>query len=212
MPSNAEDYVQRYQSPLPPYMEKIKSYGLSHKVPIVRDDMGQMLRLFCRMLKPQKILEIGCGISYSTHWMLLGAEESEITALDYNYDRLNCCVDYLNQSGFSKQVKLVQGWAEDFFKDNHGQYDLIFQDSTKKNYVEMIGDCYRFLKPGGWLVADNIFFNGKVFGLSKDQERKYSRGVETINDFNLKMSEHPGFQTDYFPFSDGILVAQKVAN
>ncbi|MBU3915822.1 methyltransferase domain-containing protein, partial [bacterium] len=143
---NGLDYLSPLQPILPEWMERIKQDGIARKVPIVRDDMGQFIRMLCSIKKPDSILEIGCGISYATHWMLLGYNHSKITALDYNQDRLNQCENYLQMSGFKNQVELKCCWAEDFFKDNTRKYDLIFQDSTKKGYAGMIDHCYQCLR------------------------------------------------------------------
>ncbi len=204
-------YLEMIQSRPPKYFDQIKADGLEQKVPIIRDDMGVFIRMLCSLIRPESILEIGCGISYATHWMLLGSPESRVVGLDYNEDRLEQCRRYLEHSGWIDQVDLRRCWAEEFFKDNDQQFDLIFQDSTKKGYTGMIEDCYRCLKPGGTLVVDNIFFNEMVFGLKPEQEKKYAKGVALLKTFNEKMSQHPGFECSFLPLSDGVLVARRTS-
>ncbi len=209
--TQALKYLDSVQPPVSGVLEKIKKDGLAQKVPIIRDDMGVFIRMICALRQPDTILEIGCGISYATHWMLLGAPRTQIVAIDSNQQRIKQCKTYLEQSGYIDQVELKNCWAEDFFKDNQQCFDLIFQDSTKKGYAGMIDQCYQCLKPGGILVVDNIFFNGKVFGLTPDQEKKYSNGVVSIRAFNEAMAQHPGFDCSFLPLSDGILVAQRIS-
>lgn len=208
--SQALAYLETIQPDPPAYLKQIKSDGLAQKVPIVGDDMGIFLRMICSLVQPERILEIGSGISYATHWMLLGAPLSRIVAIDNNKDRLKQCEGYLMQSGFIERVELKQCWAEDFFKENTETFDLIFQDSTKKGYEGMIDTCYHCLKPGGILIADNIFYNRKVFGLSPAQEKKYANGVASLKAFNEKMAQHPGFDCSFLPLSDGVLVARRI--
>ena len=193
----------------PTWLDEIRMKGTKRKVPIIDDDMGCFLRLLCSLYKPSKILEIGCGISYATHWMLLGSPDSRIIGLDYNADRLQMCREFLETSGFSQQVILKRMWADDFFDSNDDTFDLILQDSTKKEYAGMIDNCYQRLKVGGLLIVDNIFFNGKVFGLEPDQEKKYLKGVTALQQFNQQISRHPGFECHFFAISDGVLVAQR---
>lgn len=203
------DYLEPFQVTLPPWMDEIKTEGLKRKVPIVDDDMGRFLRILCMVKKPKDILEIGCGISYATHWMLLGNDESNIIALDYNQERLDICEKYLKKSGFSGKVQLKRQWALDFFASEKLSFDLIFQDSTKKDYAGMIENCYQCLNKEGLLIVDNIFFNKKVFGLSKDQEKKYKNGVESLKQFTEKVAAHPGLECHFFSISDGVLVAKR---
>ncbi|MBT6612454.1 MAG: O-methyltransferase [Deltaproteobacteria bacterium] len=208
--SQALIYLESVQPSAPAWLEQIKEDGLAQKVPIIRDDMGVFIRMICALRQPETILEIGCGISYATHWMLLGSPRSRVVAIDSNQQRVEQCKTYLEESGYIDRVELRNCWAEDFFKDNHQYFDLIFQDSTKKGYAGMIDQCYQCLKPGGILVVDNVFFNGKVFGLTPDQEKKYSNGVVSVRAFNEKMAKHPGFDCSFLPLSDGILVAQRI--
>ncbi|MFH2129851.1 MAG: methyltransferase domain-containing protein [bacterium] len=208
--TQALTYLSSLQ-PLPPEgLKQIKADGQAQKVPIVDDEMGVFIRMICALLQPEVILEIGCGISYATHWMLLGSPRSRVVALDSNRERLVQCQTYLEQSGFIDQVELRHCWAEDFFRDNQQYFNLIFQDSTKKGYAGMIDQCYQCLIPGGVLVVDNIFFNRKVFGLTSVQEQKYANGVASLQAFNREMASHPGFNCSFLPLSDGVLVAQRI--
>ncbi len=209
--TQALSYLETVQPDPPAYLEQIKTDGLEQKVPIIGDDMGVFIRMICSLIQPKTILEIGCGISYATHWMLLGSPRSRVIAIDYNQDRLELCNEYLKRSGFIDQVELKRCWAEDFFKENKQQFDLIFQDSTKKGYAGMIDECHWCLKPGGTLIVDNIFFNQKVFGLASAQEKKYANGVAALKAFNEKMAQHPGFDCSFLPLSDGVLVARRTS-
>ncbi len=202
-------YLDQFQMATPGWLEEIKTTGLEKKIPIIDDDMGRFLRIICLLCKPGKILEIGCGISYATHWMLLGSPESEITGLDNNADRLAQSERFLNRSGFSKQVNLKRMWANDYFKENNTTFDLILQDSTKKDYAGMIENCYQCLNQKGLFIADNIFYNHKVLGLKPDQEKKYRKGVAALEQFNQEISQHPGFECHFFAISDGVLIAQR---
>lgn len=209
--TQALKYLETVQPEPPAYIKQIKDEGLAHKVPIIHDDMGIFIRMICSLVQPRSILEIGCGISYATHWMLLGSPGSRVVAIDNNSDRLAQCRTYLERSGFIGQVELRKIWAEDFFKENCQRFDLVFQDSTKKGYEGMIGSCYNCLNPGGILVVDNIFYNQKVFGLTPAQEKKYANGVASLKAFNEQMAQHKGFDCSFLPLSDGVLVARRIS-
>lgn len=203
-------YVSKLNPKMPTFLQELKTKGDSEKVPIIDDEMGEFLKLFCSLNQPKKILELGCGISYSTHWMLLGAPKTEIIALDANHLRLDICKEYLKKSGFSSQVTLVNAWIEDYFLESTEKFDLIFMDSTKKNYIDLLDNCYSSLNDNGYLIADNIFFNGKVLELREDQVKKYQKGVNKLKDFNTAIASHSGFESIFFPLSDGVLVAKKI--
>lgn len=203
------DYLEPLQMDLPDWMRELKKEGIESKIPIVDDDMGRFLRLVCSLKKPERILEIGCGITYATHWMLLGYPAAGVTGLDFNRDRLETGRRFLEISGFSNQVELRRVWASDFFRDNDKKYHLIFQDSTKKEYIDVLEECYAALEEGGLFIVDNVFYNGKVFGLTPEQEAKYAGSVAALEEFNQKVSRHPGFECHFLAISDGVLVAQR---
>jgi predicted O-methyltransferase YrrM len=208
--ADALRYITPLQQPVPEWLEIIKRAGIARKVPIVRDDMGQFLKLICSLITPEWILEIGCGISYSTHWMLLGSPQSKIIALDTNQDRLNQCKTHLERSGFQDRVTLVHQWAEEFFDQNRQKFDLIFQDATKKEYIKMLEPMHTALKTGGTLIVDNIFYGGKVLGMSIEERKKYAKGVALLEEFNQVISQHTGFETTFLPLSDGTLIAKRI--
>lgn len=203
------NYLETYQQELPAVMQQIRTEGKENKIPIVDDDMGRFLRLICSLSRPQSILEIGVGISYASHWMLLGNPTAEITGLDFNQGRLDQAAAFLAASGHGDQVTLLRMWGKDFFQQNEARFDLILQDSTKKEYAGMLDSCYESLNKNGLLIVDNIFYNGKVFGLTPDQEKKYRNGVNLLEEFNRNVSVHPGFECHFFAISDGVLVAQR---
>ncbi|MBT4526834.1 MAG: methyltransferase domain-containing protein [Deltaproteobacteria bacterium] len=207
--SQAVAYIAKLNPPLPENLEAIRNFGIKNKVPIIDDELGFFLKFVCSIFNPGRILEIGCGISYSTHWMLYGSSESKITALDSNRYRLDQCRKYLQLSENVHRVQLVHNWAKDFFEGNSQQFDLIFLDSTKKEYIDLLDDCYLALVKNGLLIVDNIFYNRKIFGLTPDQKKKYGKSTQLLETFNQKIANHPNFSCTFLPMSDGVLVAKR---
>lgn len=204
------EYVEKLNPPLSGLLKAIKKAGMENGVPIVNDEVGQFLAMICSIHRPKTILEVGCGISYSTHWMLKGYSRSRITALDANHIRLHQCIDYLKESNCINRVELIHGWADEFFCENSKQFDMIFLDSAKREYIKLMESCHKALHTGGILVADNIFFNGKVFGLTENEVKKYQKGTDLLKQFNEKIVGFSGFTCTFLPLSDGILVAQRI--
>ena len=202
-------YIAGLNPSLPESLGRVKEFGEKNNVPIIDDELGYFLRLISQLHQPGKILEIGCGISYSTHWMLLGSASCEIIAVDSNKFRLEQCERFLNLSGNRNRVKLHHSWVNDFFKQNEESFDLIFLDSTKKEYIDLLDLCYHSLNPGGLFVVDNIFYNRKMFGLLPEQEKKYGNATRLLQKFNDAMSKHPGFNCTFLPLSDGVLIAKR---
>ena len=204
------DYLEPLQLQIPSWMKQIKEFGIDTYVPIVQDDMGRFLRMMVQVERPKRILEIGCGISYSTHWMLLSGVDCKITAVDANHERLDYCREILKVSGYESQVELHHLYADEYFQQSQGGFDLIFQDAAKKAYAGMIEECYKNLKVGGLFIVDNIFYNNKVYIPRDKLLTKFRNGVDKLNEFNHIMASHEGFECSFFAISDGVLVARKI--
>ncbi|MDT8447436.1 MAG: O-methyltransferase [bacterium] len=208
-------YLESLEPALPDYLMQIKEYGLSERVPIVSDEVGAFLQLLTSLKTPKRILELGSGISYSTHWMLLGAPSAHLVALDCNADRVVLSRAFLAGSGFLAQVELREQWIEEYFDRQGAQiaesFDFIFMDSTKKDYANLLASCYKALAIDGLLVVDNVFYSGKVLQPPQELTKKYSANVAAMKAFNANILEHPGFRAQFLALGDGLLVARKLA-
>ncbi|OGG96742.1 MAG: hypothetical protein A2508_09590 [Candidatus Lambdaproteobacteria bacterium RIFOXYD12_FULL_49_8] len=206
-----EAYFSGLEGALPDSLKRVKDYALEHQVPVVSDQVGGFLKLLCGLTKPKRILELGSGISYSTHWMLLGWPNAQIVSVDANGDRIELARGFLEASGALTQVELHSSWIEPFLETRLGEFDLIFLDSVKKDYATLLSQCYKILLPEGLLVADNILYQGKVLSLLPEQEKKYAAGVGSIKAFNQAVAEHPALDAHFLSIGDGLLVARKLA-
>jgi len=207
----ASRYLATISTDLPDFLAQQKAEGKADQVPIVSDEVGQMLQMLCSLNKPNQILELGSGIGYSTHWMLLGYPQAKITSVDANQQRLDAAANYLASSGGIDQVKLVCQWAENYLEQPVESFDLIFLDSTKKDYPMLLEQCYKSLRPNGLLVADNIFYQGKLLLSATELSVKEQQNIAKMDQFNHHAAGHPGLDVQFFALGDGLLIARKVA-
>lgn len=203
------DFLHSLNPKKPDWLEHIKDCGKVEQVPILHEDTGITLKLLCSLLQPKNILEVGCGFSFSTHWMLLGAPNSKIDAIDMNGKRLERCIDFLKKSGFSDNVDLHCTNGLEFLESTEKNYDLIFLDSIKKDYQYLLEPSLNHLNEGGYLIVDNILFGGRSVRLEENDKKKYTKGVEALNYFNQMAAEHPKLECSFLNVGDGLLVAKK---
>jgi len=208
-PSSAA-YLQTLETNRPDFLLDQKREGKLDQVPIVSDEVGQMLQMLCSLQKPMRVLELGSGIGYSTHWMLLGWPNAHITSVDANQDRLDLAANYLEASGGLAQVNLVCAWVEEFLEKAEPAYDLVFLDSTKKDYPTLLDQCYKLLNTNGLLVADNIFYQGKLLLPKEQLSPKEIQNTALMDQFNRAAAAHPGLDTQFFALGDGLLIARKI--
>jgi predicted O-methyltransferase YrrM len=204
-----ESYLDSLHPPLSETMKELKAIAKKMEVPIVGDEVGRLLCLLTFLKQPRKILELGTGISYSTHWMLLKNPNCSITTIDQNKDRIAIAKKFLKKSCFLEKVKLLPMWIEDFFSTNEEKFDLIFLDSQKSLYEKNFTDILMRLENNGLLVVDNNLYKKRVLLPIKEVDKKYQNAVISIKKFNQLAAKSCSLESFFFSLGDGVLVATK---
>lgn len=167
------------------------------KTPSVEPETGMFLEFLTFTHKPEKILELGCGIGVSTRYMQKGAPDAAITAVDYNRGRLdyaaeNCGADF------------VCADVLDYLRKTTEKFDLIFVDSMKKQYPVVLYYALKRLNKGGLIVFDDVFMYGEVFCQDCEISDKYIGVVKTLRAFIEKVkNEHRHL---LLPIGSGVLI------
>ena len=170
------------------------------KTPSVEPDVGMFLEFLTFSRKPDKILEIGCGIGVSTRYMAKGAPDAHITAVDYNKGRL----DYAEESFSTGNVSFVFSDGIEYLKNTNELYDLIFIDSVKKQYPVMLHYALKKLADGGVIVFDDVFMYGEIFCRDCEIAEKYRPSVTVLREFIEKVkNEH---RHCLLPLGSGVLI------
>ena len=206
----ATDYTHSLNGELPPGMEQIRKYGEENKIPTVSQEVGEFLQLQCMIKAPRTLLEIGCGISFSTHWMIMGATEAKCIAIDTNKQRLTMAETFLKESGLLDQVTLLNTSGEEFLAHTREHFDFIFIDSIKKDYIKLLQPAYNQLNRKGLLIVDNMFYNGKILNLKPEDKKKYTDGVQQMRQFHHTVATFTGLKSIFLALGDGLLVSQKM--
>ncbi|MBR5101255.1 MAG: O-methyltransferase, partial [Bacteroidales bacterium] len=164
------DALERYvlenstpQSEALAWLERQSWLRTSHGRQICGPTLGALLRHIVLMLQPQRILEIGTFSGYSTIWMA-GAlpEGGRIDTLEINDE-----MEPLIREGFARacvtdRVRLVIGDALDILPLIDETYDLVYIDGNKREYVAYYQSVIDLVRPGGWILADNVLWDGQV--------------------------------------------------
>ncbi len=156
----------------------------------------------------KRILELGTAIGYSTLWLAKGlSSEGRITTIDLNVDRANRAVEYFKRAGVAEQIEVLQWDARKILPAMTGkQYDLVFVDAAKGEYLDYLTLLLPLVEKGGILVIDNVLFRGWVVPGAK-YEPKYERMVSSLREFLKRLYGLPDFQTSVLPLGDGLAVS-----
>lgn len=166
---------------------------------------GRVLSMLTKMIKPKNILEIGTYTGYSALCFAEGlTKDGKIITLDINAELEDMVRKYFNQSEYSENIDYRIGDAAKIIPTLHENFDIVFIDADKENYSLYYDLIFDKLNVGGYMIADNVLWSGKVVGEKIDKDTK------AILEFNKKVQEDPRVENVLFPIRDGLLIARKL--
>jgi caffeoyl-CoA O-methyltransferase len=166
---------------------------------------GRILSMISCMVKPSVILEIGTYTGYSALCFAegLGAEGRLIT-IDINEELEDRVRNYFSESPFNSRIDYRIGNALDIIPSLEVNFDLVFIDADKENYGRYYDLVINRVPLGGYILADNVLWSGKVL------DEKADKDTRAIREFNRKIQEDPRVENVLLPVRDGILIMRKV--
>jgi predicted O-methyltransferase YrrM len=168
---------------------------------------GRTLSMFSKMIKPKNILEIGTYTGYSAICLCEGLEENgKLHTIDINEELKEISSKYFKKANIEDKVEQHIGNAMEIIPGLDLTWDLVFIDADKENYSNYFDLVIDKMALGGFLVADNVLWSGKVVEpiSEKDMETK-----EIIN-FNDKIHQSDRVENVLMPIRDGLMVCRKI--
>ena len=188
----------------------IEKEAIADEVPIIRKEMGNLLKVLLQLVQPERILEVGTAVGYSSILMSENMpEKCTITTIE-NYDkRIPVARNNFKRAGKENVITLIEGDALEVLKTLEGPYDFIFMDAAKGQYINYLPDIKRVLRKGGLLISDNILQEGEIVE-SRYAVTRRNRTIHTrIREYVYKLTHTKDFVTSIVPIGDGITLSVK---
>ena len=167
---------------------------------------GKVLEMISKMINPEKILEIGTYTGYSAICLAKGLKDTGILhTIEINDELEDLISKYLQKSGLENKVKLHFGDARKIISEINEQFDLIFIDADKREYLEYYNIILEYVKPGGFILADNVLWSGKVL----EQEASEDVHTKGIIEFNEFIKKDDRIEKVILPLRDGLTLIRK---
>lgn len=167
---------------------------------------GRFLSMISHMVKPKKILEIGTYTGYSAICFAEGlAEDGHIDTIDINDELTPMVSQFVNRAGYENKITLHTGDARDIIPTLGGPFDIVFIDADKINYALYYDLVFEKVNKGGWIIADNVLWSGKVLN-----PEKADKDTQAIIHYNKKIANDSRVETILVPIRDGLLIARKL--
>ena len=167
---------------------------------------GRILSFLSSAIKPKNILEIGTYTGYSALCMAEGlSKNGKLVTIDKNIELKTMVKKYINNSPYKNQMEFINANAIDVVPTLNLKWDLVFIDADKENYINYFDLVIDQVKKGGWIIADNVLWSGKVL------EEPDVKDKETIilQKFNEKVNQDSRVRNVLFPVRDGMMLMIK---
>lgn len=169
---------------------------------------GRLLSMFSNMIQPRRILELGTFTGYSAICLAEGlAPDGKIITIDKNQELQDIIEHYLSEAKISHQVEFILGDAMKVVPKLKGNFDLVYLDADKSNYCKYYDLIIDRVETGGYIVADNVLWYGKVLS---DELDKLDRETRAIKEFNQMVHEDHRVENVLVPIRDGLMILRKI--
>jgi predicted O-methyltransferase YrrM len=167
---------------------------------------GNFLMMISKMIRPLQILEIGTYTGYSAVCLAQGLQpEGKLHTIDVNEELEKRVRGYFGEAGFTEKINFYTGDALKIIPQIKAEFDLVFIDADKKNYSNYYDLVFNSVKSGGFIIADNVLWSGKVLDLHKNNDTD----TVCINEFNKKVHADPRVEHMLLPLRDGLMIVRK---
>ncbi len=205
------DQLQRYaEQHTTPESDRLKKINRDTHANVLMPRMlsghlqGRVLSMISQMIKPKSVLEIGTYTGYSALCFAEGlAEGGKIITIDINEELEEKVRAYFGPYG--EKIDYRIGNALDIIPTLDEAFDLVFIDADKTNYANYFDLVIDKVRPGGFILADNVFWSGKVLDARPDADTR------AIISFNQKIHDDKRVENVLLPIRDGIMMIRKLS-
>ena len=167
---------------------------------------GRLLSMLAHMIQPKRVLEIGTYTGYSALCFAEGLQAGgKVTTIDVNEELEEFVRSYIEKANCTDKVEYIVGDAMEILAKMDEQFDLVFIDADKKNYCNYYELVFDKVKPGGYIIADNVLWSVKVL----EDYDSLDRETKILMDYNKMIHEDERVQEILLPIRDGLMIARK---
>ncbi len=203
-----EEYLRNNTTPVDGVLEELTrhTYLTTYNPRMISGHIqGKFIEMLCHMINPNRVLEIGTFTGYSTICMAQALPDGKfIDTIEVNDELQDTIEYYLAKANVSHKVNLTIGNALEVIPNFTFTYDMIYIDGEKKEYPQYLTLCIEKLNIGGYIIADNVLWNGKVIDpLCNDEQ------TAAIRQFNKMVQNNNQLENVLLPIRDGMMIVRK---
>lgn len=207
LPEEINEYVESLTSPESEVLHKLNRETWSKMLQprmLSGHLQGRVLSLLSHMIRPNRILEIGTFTGYSALCLAEGlVPDGKLITLDVNEEFAEIINRYIGEASMQDKIELKIGDAANIIPGLKEKFDIVFIDADKENYSLYYDLVFDKVKTGGYIIADNVLWSGKVLEKNPDAE------TTAIKEYNEKVMSDLRVENVLFPIRDGLMICRK---
>lgn len=165
---------------------------------------GRVLSMFSHMIKPKVVLEIGTYLGYSTLCLAEGlADGGKVITLDVEEETNKIARSFAERTEYKDVIDFHLGFAADIIATLPETFDLVFIDADKPNYSNYYNLVFDRVRQGGFIIADNVLWSGRVLAHEKDED------TQALYDYSKMVMADERVENVLLPIRDGLMIARK---
>jgi len=208
-PEKVDRYLEAHSSPEDPVLKELNRYTYLKEVHprmLSGQILGSFLRMFSQMLSPNRILEIGTYTGYSAINLARGLQpDGKLITIEINEELRSTSLGFFKKAGLDHLIELINGNALEVIPSLEESFELVFMDAIKDDYPKYYELVMEKLLPGGYIIADNVLWGGKVLDdpIADDTTR-------VIHQFNGMVADDKRVENLLLPVRDGLMIIKKL--
>lgn len=206
-------YIREHSTQQPEalrWVEKQTNIRTNHARMLSGSVQGELLRMLVKMSGAKRVLELGTFTGYASICLASALpEDGHLDTLELNDELEDLIREGFERAGVSGRISLHIGDCKktllEFKNEVFRQYDMVFIDANKREYCDYYELVFPLVRPGGWILADNVLWDGKVCAETISQDRQ----TQGILAFNEMVAADPRVENVILPIRDGLNIIYK---
>ena len=204
-----DDYILAHIEPEPDYLYRLwraTNIYMLHGRMASGHLQGRLLKMLVKMIRPQRILEVGTFSGYSALCLAEGLEEGgKVYTFEINDEQEDFTRPWIEKSPVADKIEFIIGDAISEAPKLGIDFDMAFIDGDKRTYVETYEMVLQILRPGGFILADNTLWDGHVTDPAYDKDHQ-TQGIRRFNDH---IAQDTRVEQVILPLRDGLTLIRK---
>ncbi len=202
-----ENYIRDTLRPNTGILAELEAFAAENHVPVIQPEVAKLILVLGKIIKPDRILEVGTAIGYSAIlFSQILNEGGRIDTIERYSLMTERARENIKKANLKEVITVMEGEALDVLKCLDKQYDIIFLDAAKGQYLEFLNECLRMLKKGGLLISDNVLYKGMVASDDILVRRKKTI-VRRMREYLDYICSNDLLETSIIPIGDGVALS-----